>query len=125
MSNSFFFHFAKYTSFGVINTAIHWAIFLGLYYTVTAQQIICNTLAFLAAVSFSFYANSKWTFNAPRSLARYSLYVFLMGLLAAGIGKLSDVIFLPPLLTLVISSCASLIVGFIISRSILTAKNSQ
>lgn len=122
MNESVITHFVKYTGVGVINTVIHWVVFLILYAFATTQQFVCNFIAFLVAVSFSFYANSKWTFKVQRSIYRYSAYILLMGLLAAGVGKLSDILLLPPLLTLLISSGASLVVGFVISKAILTVK---
>jgi len=117
--------FIRYSSIGVANTLIHWITFMSIYYTTNAKQILCNIVAFLAAVSFSFYANSRWTFNSPKRLPNYIIYVISMGLLAGGTGKLSDIANLPPLATLLIFSSTSLTIGFIVSKLILTEKPHQ
>ncbi|WP_343553212.1 GtrA family protein [Pantoea sp.] len=109
--------FARYSSIGVINTLLHWAVF-ALLYALGSSQSIANVAAFCLAVTFSFYANARWTFNSEATGKRYSLYVIFMGAVALGIGHLADRIVLNPLITLITFSLVSLIAGFIYSHFI-------
>ena len=114
--------FAKYTSIGVINTIIHWLVFLVCVYLLNTNQSIANLLGFTFAVTFSFFANAKFTFKASVSIVKYILYVGFMGLLSVVTGWLSDIHKLPPIVTLVVFSVISLICGFFYSRYIVFKK---
>ncbi|MCW2484130.1 GtrA family protein, partial [Candidatus Symbiopectobacterium sp. NZEC135] len=59
--------FTKYVSIGIINTVIHWAVFGALVYLAAYDQSVGNLIAFLVAVTFSFFANAKFTFQARAS----------------------------------------------------------
>jgi len=54
--------FARYASVGMINTAIHWIFFIIIHW-LGANQAMSNMLAFLIAVTFSFFANARFTFK--------------------------------------------------------------
>ncbi len=110
--------FAKYTSIGIINTVIHWVVFAICIYVLHTNQALANFAGFVIAVSFSFYANAKFTFNASTTTTRYMLYVGFMGTLSATVGLAADMCGLPPLLTLVAFSAISLVCGFIYSKFI-------
>ena len=110
--------FARYTSVGVINTLIHWLVFAGLY-TCGARQSLANILAFCAAVTFSFFANARWTFNAEATSLRYMFYVLFMGAMAACVGWLADLTHTSPLVTLIAFSFISLLSGFVYSHYII------
>lgn len=107
--------FSRYASVGVINTLLHWSIFALAYHWLDSQSL-SNLIAFCIAVSFSFFANARWTFRSEATAWRYAAFVAFMGLLSWGVGKMADVIALPPLLTLVGFSALSLILGFVYSR---------
>lgn len=109
--------FARYSSIGVINTLLHWLVFAVLY-ALGSSQSIANVVAFCLAVTFSFYANARWTFNSQATGKRYLLYVIFMGAVALGIGHLADLSALNPLITLFAFSLVSLITGFIYSHFI-------
>lgn len=109
--------FARYSSVGVINTLIHWLVFAALY-SQNTSQLLANLAAFCVAVTFSFFANARWTFNANPTTIRYVIYVFFMGLMAAGVGKLADKFNAAPVITLIVFSVVSLIFGFIYSNFI-------
>lgn len=102
-------------SVGVLNTGIHWAVFAFLLHEGN-NQALSNFVAFCVAVTFSFFVNSKWTFNAEATAIRYVLYVFFIGALAALSGYLADIIGLPPLFTLCLFSSISLVSGFLYSN---------
>ncbi|WP_174507970.1 GtrA family protein [Klebsiella oxytoca] len=107
--------FARYTSIGVINTLIHWAIF-GLIHAFGAGQSLSNLIAFSVAVTFSFFANAKWTFKAQATTVRYTMYVVFMGAMAAFIGWIADKMHIPAVMTLIVFSAISLVCGFLYSR---------
>ncbi|EHG7581971.1 MULTISPECIES: GtrA family protein [Citrobacter] len=110
--------FAKYTSIGVLNTLIHWVVFAICIYGLHTTQFLANFAGFVIAVSFSFYANAKITFNAATSTLRYMLYIGFMGALSATVGYAADLCGTPPLVTLVTFSAISLVCGFLYSKYI-------
>ncbi|ELY4627313.1 GtrA family protein [Cronobacter sp. HA18006] len=110
--------FAKYTSIGVINTLIHWVVFAVCIYVFHTGQALGNFAGFVVAVSFSFFANARFTFNSSTTTTRYMLYVGFMGSLSAAVGWAADKCSLPPVVTLVVFSAISLVCGFIYSKYI-------
>ncbi|HDF8569948.1 TPA: GtrA family protein [Enterobacter hormaechei subsp. hoffmannii] len=110
--------FSRYVSVGVINTALHWLCFGALLHFFGVGQALANVIAFCIAVTFSFFGNAKWTFNAQATSGRYIAFVVFMGLMAALTGYIADVIGAPPIVTLVGFSAFSLIAGFVYSKFI-------
>lgn len=110
--------FAKYTTIGILNTLIHWIVFAVSIYGFHTNQALANFSGFIMAVSFSFYANAKFTFNASTTTLRYMLYVGFMGTMSATVGWVADMCVLPPIVTLVTFSAISLVCGFIYSKYI-------
>lgn len=45
---------SRYISVGIVNTALHWAVFSFMVYIMKYDQAVSNVLAFLIAVTFSF-----------------------------------------------------------------------
>ncbi|ENG0939682.1 GtrA family protein [Salmonella enterica] len=110
---------AKYTSIGVLNTLIHWEVFAFCVYEMHTHQALANFSGFVIAVSFSFYADARFTCNASTTTIRYMKYVGFMGTLSAVVGWMADQCSLPPLITLITFSAISLVCGFIYSRFII------
>ena len=110
--------FARYTSIGVINTLIHWAVFAVCIYAFHTSQALANFAGFVVAVSFSFFANARFTFKVRTTTMRYMLYVGFMGTLSAVVGWEADRVDLAPIATLIVFSAISLICGFIYSKYI-------
>ena len=110
--------FTRYVSVGVINTALHWLCFGALMHFLGATQAVANVIAFCIAVTFSFFANAKWTFNSQATSGRYAAFVFFMGIMAALTGYVADSIGAPPVVTLIAFSAFSLVAGFIYSKII-------
>ncbi|AAZ18500.1 bactoprenol-linked glucose translocase (flippase) [Psychrobacter arcticus 273-4] len=110
--------FGRYFSIGILNTAIHWMVFAVLVLFLDRSQAMANFTAFCVAVTFSFFANSKWTFKASATLSRYLIFVVFMGFIAVILGYIADTIKLPGLVTLVSFSIISLFLGFIYSHFI-------
>lgn len=110
--------FAKYTSIGVINTLIHWVVFATCIYGFHTDQALANFSGFVVAVSFSFFANARFTFKKSTTTLRYMLYVGFMGSLSAAVGWCADKSGLAPIITLIVFSGISLVCGFIYSKYI-------
>lgn len=108
--------FTRYLSVGVFNTLIHWLIFSFLVYALTFSQSLSNLLAFAVAVTFSFVANAKWTFKKEATKGRYALFVLFMGALAWLIGHVADVLHYSAIITMILFSGISLVIGFIYSK---------
>ncbi|POW56576.1 translocase [Candidatus Pantoea alvi] len=109
--------FVRYVSVGVVNTLIHWVVFAALYFEGLSQSK-SNFAAFCCAVTFSFFANAKWTFNSEATTIRYLLYLSFMGGMAAAVGAYADKLQLSPVITLVVFSATSLVCGFAYSKYI-------
>lgn len=108
--------FGRYASVGVLNTALHWLVFLGVFYGAGLNQAYSNFIAFLVAVTFSFFANARYTFNVQADKRRYLFFVSFMAFLSYAAGWVAQRLGLPPLITLVLFSLTSLVVGFLYSR---------
>lgn len=109
--------FARYASVGLINTAIHWIVF-GIMIHEGINQSLSNFCAFCVAVTFSFFANARWTFDSETTALRYMLYVLFMGSVASLVGWVADKCQAPPVITLVVFSLISLVCGFVYSKYI-------
>lgn len=114
--------FFRYVSVGLVNTVIHCGVFAVMFYALGANQALSNLLGFAVAVTFSFFANARYTFNTHATATRYFLYVAFMGILAAVFGRLADLWTLPPILTLVLFASFSLFCGFIYARFVVFTK---
>ncbi|MDU6409900.1 MAG: GtrA family protein [Yersiniaceae bacterium] len=117
--------FKRYLTVGVVNTLIHWAVFLMLVYSMGANQTFSNLMAFCVATTFGFFANAKWTFNQAHSLYRYFIYVTFLGLMAVLFGRAADVLSMPPLITTLTFSLFSLVIGFLYSNFIVFKENKR
>lgn len=106
-------------SVGVVNTLIHWVVFAVCVYGLHTRQALANFTGFVIAVSFSFFANAKFTFKASTTPLRYLFYVGFMGTLSVAVGWAADNSGLAPLVTPIVFSAISLVCGFIYSRFII------
>lgn len=110
--------FSKYFTVGIFNTALHWVVFAICLYAFHTNQALANFVAFCVAVTFSFFANARYTFKAQATSGRYVLYIGFMGALSAVTGWIADYCDLPALFTLISFSAISLICGFFYSKFI-------
>lgn len=110
--------FARYATVGVLNTLIHWVTF-AICFENGQPQSLSNFIAFCVAVTFSFFANARWTFSSEATTMRYIMYVFFMGIVAIMIGSYADRLKASPVATLVVFSATSLLTGFIYSKYII------
>ena len=104
--------FGRYASISVLNTAIHWVVFFLLLYGVTLNQAWSNFIAYMIAVTFSFFVNAKFTFKAKVSKRRYLSFASFMAVLSFMTGSFADETALMPLITVAIFSFISLVIGF-------------
>lgn len=110
--------FFRYFGVGMVNTLIHWGVFAIAFYALSTNQAISNFLGFCVAVTFSFFVNARFTFNAAATRTRYLLYVAFMGALSVVFGLVAEFMQLPPIVTLVLFSGFSLVCGFLYARFI-------
>ncbi|MDD2057764.1 GtrA family protein [Pseudomonas sp. GD03860] len=108
--------FARYTVVGIANTLVHGVVFMCLHVVAGFSQTASNFTAFLVALSFSSVVNARFTFKASLSARRYLALVLSMGSLSVGLGYLADRNDWWPLLTFLVFSLCSLVLGFMCSR---------
>ncbi|HFT7324570.1 GtrA family protein [Proteus mirabilis] len=108
--------FARYFSVGIINTLLHWVVFGIFVYLVTTTQATANLIAFIIAVTFSFFANAKFTFKKKATGGRYIAFTVFMGILSYLTGFIADKLDAMPIITLVAFSAISLVLGFFYSK---------
>lgn len=117
--------FAKYLSVGVVNTAIHWLVFAIIFYGIKDDQALSNFAAFCVAVTFSFFANARFTFKSQATTLKYMLYIGFMGALSIATGWAAESCGLPPIFTLIAFSAISLVCGFFYSKFIVFRSDKQ
>lgn len=110
--------FCKYVSIGVLNTLLHWVVFLCCYHFFSITQAWANLIAFICAASFSFIINARFTFKKQASPGRYIAFMCFMGLMSFLLGKVGDALQLHAWATLILFSAVSLVLGFVYSRLI-------
>jgi len=107
--------FSRYTLIGIVNTLIHMIVF-GSFYTLGFSQAIANLSGFAVASAFSFIVNSKYTFQTDLNIKRYLVFLIGMASISYLVGALADDNNIHPIITLVLFSAISLILGFIWSK---------
>lgn len=110
--------FSSYMVFGIANTFIHWLVAAVLCVGLDYRQSVGNLIGFSVAGSFSYCVNAVYTFSVRMKWQRYLLFMAVMGMLSLGLGHLADAFNGPLHFTLVISSLASLGLGYCYSRYI-------
>lgn len=113
--------FLSYGLIGVANTAIHAIVFLSLVSSGLAQSA-GNLIAFAVAVTFSFFANAKFTFKQQPTLSKFFKMTGVMAVLSWFSGLAGDELQCPPVITFIAWSVGSYIAGFIISRFFVFSK---
>ena len=100
--------FVRFATVGVLNTVLHLAIVAILTQVFGASQAISNSVAYLAASSFSFIVNSIWSFQARPHANRYIRFqvVGLLGLAACTFfGYLGDTFGWHYVIAVLLSAC--------------------
>lgn len=118
MYRSIFGLFSRYVSISLLNTVVHWSVFFFLLYGATLNQAWSNFIAYMFALTFSFYANARFTFKAKISKRRYLSFISFMAVLSVVMGNIADEMALAPLVTMVVFSFISLVIGFSYSHLI-------
>lgn len=109
---------ARYCLVGLVNTAFHALIFLACYLLWGMSQTSSNLIGFLSAVSLSFLLNAHFTFDSYRSWRRYWLYCAFMGIVNLSVGAMGDGLGWAPVVTLVVFSSVSLVLGYALARHV-------
>lgn len=107
----------RYAVTGGLNTLVHRCLFCAMV-MMGSPQSLANLMAFIVAVTGSFFVNARWTFKVQPSLGRYLAMVIAMGVLSYLVGGAADHSGLNPVLTLVAFSLFSLVIGFLAARFI-------
>lgn len=77
--------FLSWAAIGVVNTLVHVGVVVALVEGFSCGPVVANGLAFVAASTFSFFANSHWSFRVPPTRGHYFrfLVVSVVGLAAS------------------------------------------
>ena len=107
--------FISYCAIGVLNTAVHYAVF---YFTLTliSLQSIANTLGFCCGLIVSFFLNSKITFKKKVSLLRFMKLGLASGVVALLFGAMGDILSLHPTLTFISYVIVNPVIGFLLAK---------
>lgn len=111
--------FKKYFTVGLLNTLIHWIIFFILTFFMKESQSISNLIAFSITVTISYILNAQYTFKQKKKIKMYILYTIFMGFLSFITGKIADIVHLNGIITMILFSGISLIVGFLFSKYVI------
>ena len=107
--------FVCYCTIGVINTAVHYAVFK-LTLVVIAWQFIANTFGFSCGLIVSFFLNSKFTFKRQMSLFRFIKLGIANGSIAFLFGAIGDIFCLHPTFTFIIYVIVNPVIGFLLAK---------
>lgn len=69
--------FASFSGIGLLNTLIHLSVVVALVDGVAVHPVPANALAFVVANTFSFFANTRWSFRNTPSVARYTRFLLV------------------------------------------------
>lgn len=105
----------KYGFVGVLNTLLHAVTFVFLH-SIDVSQAISNLIAFLVAVTFSFFANAKFTFRKQPTVTKFFKMTCVMAVLSYAGGWLGDAMQWHYLLTFIAWSAFSFVAGFFLTR---------
>ena len=114
--------FATFSLIGVVNTIIHFIVFMLLFETLGLHYLLASTLGFVAAVLNSYWMNSRWTFaGLARRDTREFIRFVTVSVLALLLNfccmlVLVDLWSLYPPLAQVISILFTLVVNFLGNR---------
>lgn len=109
----------RFAVVGVLNTALHLAVVAILTQLFGASQLIANSVAYLAASSFSFVVNSIWSFQTRPQAHRYIRFqvVGLLGLaVCAFFGYLGDTFGWHYVIAVLLSGCVLPLITFLAHR---------
>ena len=109
---------ARYCLVGLVNTGVNALVFLLCHLLWGMSQAASNLVGFIAAVSLSFCLNARFTFDSYRTWRRYWLYCGFMGVVSLSVGVVGDALNWQPLVTLVVFTAISLVLGYTFARRV-------
>lgn len=110
----------RFALIGVVNTVLHLTTVGLLTQLLGLSQLISNVAAYLVASSFSFFANSIWSFRVRPQIRRFARFqmVGLMGLVASAVlGRMGDVFAWHYAMTVLLTACVVPVLSFMAHRS--------
>ncbi|WP_415044006.1 GtrA family protein [Cedecea neteri] len=82
----------------------------------SVNQAAANFIAFAVAVSFSFFANAKFTFKSQPRIRGCFLFATFLSFMSLLVGKTSDYYNIHPIITLIDFSFFAFFCGFFFSK---------
>ncbi|MGE3936066.1 MAG: GtrA family protein [Rhodospirillaceae bacterium] len=104
--------FVRFATVGLVNLAIDMAIFSALHFGLGVALIPANTVAFVVAVTNSFFMNRQWTFADRRGNGRLAYQVpMFFALNTVGLGISTATVWCMALVVhVLIAKCAAVVV---------------
>ncbi|WP_243466249.1 GtrA family protein [Sodalis glossinidius] len=87
------------------------------------EQSVSNFVAFISAVTFSFFVNSKLTFKKRPTTTGYMIYIGIMGFLSILSGYVGDRCNTSPMFMLISFSVISLVIGYFSAKHLVFKDN--
>jgi putative flippase GtrA len=116
--------FARFVVVGVVNTVVHYSVYLATWLLV--GYLVAHVLATIAAMSVSYVLNCRYTFRVRPRLGTFLLYpasnCVNLGLSAAAMWLLVEVVGIHPLLATVLGGLVATPATYLVSRLILTSR---
>lgn len=82
--------FVKFGLVGVLNTAIQYAVFVGLFRFANVPMVLASGIGYVAGILNSYFLNRVWTFRVQRARTNAEFARFLLvNLLAMGVNLLT------------------------------------
>lgn len=104
-----------YCLIGVLNTGIHFLVFIGIVKCFHSQTL-ANAFGFTVAVVVSFFLNSRFTFKKNPTGKRFFLMYFSMLCLSVLFGALGDICNIQPIVTFIVYCVLNPVIGFIVTK---------
>lgn len=104
-----------YSLIGVLNTGIHFFVFIGVvkYFH---SQALANAFGFTVAVIVSFFLNSRFTFKKNPTRERFFRMYFAMLFVSVIFGALGDICNVYPIVTFIIYCILNPLIGFVVTK---------
>lgn len=111
-----FSEFLRYGVVGIANTAVHAVVFFSLVTFFTLSQAWGNSIAFVVAITVSFFLNAHFTFRQRPTVSKFVRMTAVMALLSYASGRVGDVLSLNPVVTFLLWCAVSYVAGFLLTR---------
>lgn len=115
--NKLFIQFLTFGVIGILNTGIHFCVFMG-FLALFPSQLLANFLGFFAGVVFSFFMNAIFTFKQKTTISKFLKMVAVSGSLSCFFGYLGDSYQWAPYLTFLLFVMVNPLISFFLTKKI-------